>query len=266
VRPLPTFARRSLTRRLQTVAVSAGATPSAREVVVFADCFVQYQEPEIGEALVRLLRAAGDRVTVADVGCCGRTSLSTGRIEAARRDAGRALAGLYEHAVAGRVVAFVEPSCASMVVDDWFRLLPGDARLEAVASAVRQGVALVSEHAAAGRLRFNGGGTALLHPHCHERALFTAVDSESALRAAPGLELTVLDAGCCGMSGIFGYEAEHYETSVAIAERDLLPAVRGATPQTAVLATGTSCRTQIRDLGGRQAAHPLTFLAERLVR
>ena len=75
----------------------------------------------------------------------------------------------------------------------------------------------------------------------------------------------MLDAGCCGMSGIFGYEAEHYETSVAIAARDLLPAVRGATPQTAVLATGTSCRTQIAISSGRPAAHPLTFLAARLV-
>jgi FAD/FMN-containing dehydrogenase/Fe-S oxidoreductase len=265
-RPLPALARRPLTRRLQTAAASVGATPSAREVVVFADCFVQYQEPEIGEALVRLLRAAGDWVTAADVGCCGRTSLSTGQIEAARRDASRALAGLYEHAVAGRVVAFVEPSCASMVVDDWSRLLPGDTRLEVVAAAARQAVALVAEHAAAGRLHFRGGGTVLLHPHCHERALFTAADSESALRAVPGLELTVLDEGCCGMSGIFGYEAEHYETSVAIAERGLLPAVRGAGPQTAVLASGTSCRTQIRDLSGRPAAHPLTFLAERLMR
>jgi FAD/FMN-containing dehydrogenase/Fe-S oxidoreductase len=264
-RPLPSLARRPLTRRLQAAAASSDAGPSAREVVVFADCFTQYQEPEIGEALVRLLRAAGDRVTVADVGCCGRTSLSTGQIEAARRDASRALAGLYEHAVAGRVVAFVEPSCASMVVDDWCRLLPGDARLEVVADAVRQGVALVAEHAAAGRLHFRGGGSALLHPHCHERALFTAASSESALRAAPGLALTVLDEGCCGMSGIFGYEAEHYETSVAIAERGLLPAVRGAGTQTAVLATGTSCRTQISDLSGRPAAHPLTFLVARLM-
>ena len=152
-----------------------------------------------------------------------------------------------------------------MVVDDWCRLLPGDARLEVVADAVRQGVALVAEHAAAGRLHFRGGGSALLHPHCHERALFTAASSESALGAAPGLALTVLDEGCCGMSGIFGYEAEHYETSVAIAERGLLPAVRGAGTQTAVLATGTSCRTQVRDLSGRPAAHPLTFLAARLM-
>jgi len=264
-RPLPLFARRSLTRRLRTAASSGGTTSSGREVAVFADCFVQYQEPEIGEALVSLLRAAGDRVTVADVGCCGRTALSTGQIETARRDASRALTGLYEHAVAGRVIAFIEPSCASMVVDDWFRLLPGDTRLEAVAAAVRQGVALVAEHAAAGRLHFRGGGAALLHPHCHERALFTATDSESALRAVPSLALTVLDAGCCGMSGIFGYEAEHFETSVAIAERDLLPAVRGAAAQTAVLATGTSCRTQIRDLSGRSVAHPLAFLAARLV-
>jgi Fe-S oxidoreductase len=82
----------------------------------------------------------------------------------------------------------------------------------------------------------------------------------------PDLEVEVLDAGCCGMSGVFGYEAEHYELSVAIAERALLPAVRAEGPETVVLATGTSCRSQIRDLAGRRAAHPLELLAARLER
>jgi Fe-S oxidoreductase len=83
-----------------------------------------------------------------------------------------------------------------------------------------------------------------------------------ALRAVPGLRLDVLDAGCCGMSGVFGYESEHYDLSVGMAERVLLPAVRSVPPGAAVLATGTSCRTQIRDLAGRRAAHPLEFLAQ----
>ena len=80
----------------------------------------------------------------------------------------------------------------------------------------------------------------------------------------PELRLEILDAGCCGMSGVFGYEAEHYDLSVAIAERVLLPAVRAAAADSAVLATGTSCRTQIADLAARRAAHPLVFLAGRL--
>jgi Fe-S oxidoreductase len=84
------------------------------------------------------------------------------------------------------------------------------------------------------------------------------------LGAVPGLGLEVLDAGCCGMSGVFGYEADHYALSVAMGERVLLPAARAA-PEAVVLATGTSCRTQLRDLAGRAALHPLEFLAQRLV-
>jgi FAD/FMN-containing dehydrogenase/Fe-S oxidoreductase len=254
-RPLPRFARRPLTR------IAAADTDPT--VVIFADCFVTYQEPEIGAALLTLLRAAGERVAVVDAGCCGRTMLSVGLVDKARRAAGHALATLHGHAVAGRTIAFVEPSCLSMVCDDWARLLPGDGRVATVAAVARLGQELVADHGEAGRLSFAGGGAALLHPHCHERALWTSAASERALACVPDLELTVLDAGCCGMSGMFGYEADHYEMSVAIAERALLPAVRGAAAGVAVLATGTSCRSQIRDLTGRRVAHPLVFLAER---
>ncbi len=151
-----------------------------------------------------------------------------------------------------------------MVCDDWARLLPGDERVALVAGAACLGQALVAEDAAAGRLRFGGGGRALFHPHCPERAAAGLEPSSAALGAVPGLHLEILDAGCCGMSGVFGYEAEHYSTSVAIAERALLPAVRAAASEVAVLATGTSCRTQIRDLAGRPAEHPLVFLRRRL--
>ncbi|HMK92036.1 MAG TPA: FAD-binding oxidoreductase, partial [Thermoleophilia bacterium] len=137
-------------------------------------------------------------------------------------------------------------------------------RVAEVAAASRPALALVAELAAEGRLHFRGGGRALLHSHCHEKALGFADATRAALAAVPGLEVEELDAGCCGMSGVFGYEAAHYDTSVAIAERALLPAVRAARPQTVVLATGTSCRSQVRDLSGRAALHPLEFLAGRL--
>ena len=265
-RPLPRFARRPLTRRLSAAppaarAASGGARPAA---VLFVDCFIQYQEPRIGEALARLLAAAGLPLAAADAGCCGRTALSTGQIEKARDHALRALDGLYPLVSAGAEILFVEPSCLSMVRDDWTRLLPHDHRVAEVAAASRPALELVAGLAAEGRLRFRAGGRALLHSHCHEKALGFAAATAAALAAVPGLEVEDPDAGCCGMSGVFGYEAQHYELSVAMAERALLPAVRAASPETAVLATGTSCRTQIGDLAGRTALHPLEFLAARL--
>ena len=151
-----------------------------------------------------------------------------------------------------------------MVRDDWARLLPHDHRVAEVAAASRPALELVAGLAAEGRLRFRAGGRALLHSHCHEKALGFAAATAAALAAVPGLEVEDPDAGCCGMSGVFGYEARHYELSVAMAERALLPAVRAASPETVVLATGTSCRTQIGDLAGRTALHPLEFLAARL--
>jgi Fe-S oxidoreductase len=238
--------------------------PLAAGVALFADCFVEYQEPEIGEAFVRLLGSAGVGVTLVDAGCCGRTALSTGQIDLARRRARSCLAALHAEVASGRRVAVVEPSCLSMVHDDWRRLLPGDERVAVVAAASQPALEIVADLAAAGRLRFRPGGAALFHPHCHERAVFTPAASERALRAVDGLELEVLDCGCCGMSGVFGYEKEHYATSVAIAEHALLPALRAARPDAAILASGTSCRTQIADLDGRTALHPLVFLAGRL--
>ena len=292
-RPLPRFAWQPLTRRLRhrptlasrwsTAARGRPGTrgrpetrgrPDARggpgvpqdgpDVALFVDCFIQYQEPQIGEALVLLLQAGGAGGRLVDAGCCGRTALSTGQIDLARNMAAKAVTALYEQVSAGRLIAFVEPSCQAMALDDWFRLLPGDERVAAVAAATRSGLGLVADLAASGRLRFAGPAAAVVHPHCHEKALWGPGETERALRAVPGLDLQLLDCGCCGMSGVYGYQADHFALSVAMAERALLPAVRAAAPATAVLATGTSCRSQIADLSGRRARHPLEFLAEHL--
>ena len=260
-RPLPRLAHRPLSARLRGRRVVRGRGDV--RVAVFLDCFTQFQEPAAGEALARLLDAAGVPFVLVDAGCCGRTALSTGHVELAREQAAHALAVLDPLAAEGCDLLFVEPTCLAMVLDDWRRLLPGDARLARVAGRARPALALVADLAAAGRLRFRGGGAALLHSHCHEKAVGFAAATERALRSVPGLALEVLDAGCCGMAGVFGYEAEHYALSVAMAERVLMPAVRAAAPGVAVLATGTSCRTQVRDLGAA-AQHPLEFLAARL--
>jgi len=256
-RPLPVFARRPLTHRLR-------AAPRVAPAALFVDCFVQYQEPRVGEALARLLAAAGVELALIDAGCCGRTALSTGQIDKARAAARRALTALHGAAAAGAALLFIEPSCLSMVQDDWRRLLPGDERVAPVAGAAIPALDLVARLAQAGRLHFRAGGRALLHDHCHAKALGFAEATVRALAAVPALDVEVLDAGCCGMSGVFGYEADHFELSVAMGERVLLPSVRGASPGIEVLATGTSCRAQIHDLGGRRALHPLEFLVQRL--
>ncbi len=259
-RPLPVLVRRPLTKRIPRTSTQR----RQERAVLFVDCFVQYQEPEIGEALKVLLKAAGIDLALLDAGCCGRTALSTGQIEKARSQARRALGRLHECTIEGADVLVIEPSCLAMMRDDWRRLLPDDHRVSEVAAVARPALEAVADLAEAGRLRFRPGGSALLHSHCHEKALSFSETTERALRTVPALQLDVLDAGCCGMSGIFGYEATHYETSVAVAERVLLPAVRSAPASAAILGTGTSCRTQIRDLSGRTALHPLQFLAQRV--
>ena len=104
-------------------------------------------------------------------------------------------------------------------------------------------------------------GRVLFHGHCHQKALVGTKGSADALKLIPGLDLTVLDAGCCGMAGAFGYEKDHYGVSVAVANLALVPALNAA-PDAAVVATGTSCRHQVRDLTGRRAMHPLEVLAD----
>ncbi len=269
-RPAPAIARRSLSGRERDRAAAAGAAAvelraAAPDVIVFADCFIEHQEPHIGEALLLLLRAAGHTPRVVSAGCCGRTMLSVGMIDKARRAARATARSLAPPARAGLPIVFIEPSCQAMVCDDWERLLPGDGDAAVVAAAARSALGFVADDAAAGRLHFAPGGYAVVHPHCHERAVFGADDTLRALGCVPGLELTALDAGCCGMSGVFGYRKERYELSVQVAERALLPALRAAGPGAAVLATGTSCRSQIGDLGPRAARHPLELLAERLL-
>jgi len=101
----------------------------------------------------------------------------------------------------------------------------------------------------------------LLHGHCHQKALFGTDAARSLLARIPGCEVTEIDSGCCGMAGAFGYEKEHYELSRQIGERRLLRAVREADSDTAIVASGTSCRQQIRDLTGKNAYHPAELLA-----
>jgi Fe-S oxidoreductase len=236
---------------------------SPRRVILFDDCFTTFQEPQIGIAAVELLERAGYTVELAGV-CCGRAMLSKGFLTDARKLAREGVAKLCAAAAEGVPILGLEPSCVLTLTDEWPELIPGPAASK-IAAVAELAEGWFARQIVAGHCHYTPpsvSGRALFHGHCHQKALVGTSGSSAALGLLPGLDITVLDAGCCGMAGAFGYEKEHYDLSVQIANLALVPAVTAA-PDAIVVATGTSCRHQIRDLTGRMALHPIELLAGR---
>ena len=253
-RTVPAFQRRTLRQRL-------GAADASATARLFVDTFTNHYDPEIGEAVVKVLRVSGLRISPALNTCCGRPQISKGLLADARRLAERNAEILYADAAAGRPLVFCEPSCLSAIREDVPDLLRGDARRKA---RVVAGVSVLFEEIAASRAasipNVSGPSTILLHGHCHQRSMGLVGAAQQLLSAVTGATVTDLQAGCCGMAGSFGYERSHYDVSRLIAERKLLPAVRNRPADSVVVAAGTSCRHQIHDLAGDTAVHPAVFL------
>jgi Fe-S oxidoreductase len=234
-------------------------------VLLLDDCFSTYNEPEVGRAAVRVLEAAGYAVELAGLSCCARPMISKGFLRSARDLIAAQLPALARRVAGGTPILGLEPSCLLTLADEWPELVPGsDARRVASAAALADG--WLAAEVKAGRAELSmkpGAGRAVLHGHCHQKALVGLGGTAAALRLVPGLDVRVLDTGCCGMAGSFGFEKEHYDLSVKIAELSLLPALR-AEPEATVVAPGTSCRHQVHDLAGRRALHPVEVLAARM--
>ncbi|TMQ24697.1 MAG: FAD-binding protein [Candidatus Rokuibacteriota bacterium] len=263
-RPLPALAAETFTdwfaRRPAPAAAARG------EVVLFHDTFVTYNTPEIGRAAVELLEAAGYRVVLVDRKCCGRPLISKGMLAEAREHAAWNVARLAPYAARGVAIVGLEPSCLLTLRDEWVDLLRTDeARLVARQSALLEQF-LLAERARGLALSWAPHGRqALLHGHCHQKAMVGTAPTVAVLKWA-GYSVSEVDSGCCGMAGSFGFEREHYEVSVALGNRRLAPAVKAAPPTTEVIAPGISCRQQIQHLAGRRARHPAEALRDALAR
>ncbi len=247
--------------------------PEDCDVVLLADTFNNYFEPENAVAALRVLEAARLRVHVARPAkggrplCCGRTFLAVGMVNEAREEARRTRDALAPYAARGVAVVGLEPSCLLTLRDEFRSVLPGAETAKLAGQALLFEEFLARE-AEAGRLKLKlaapAPAKALLHGHCHQKAFGAMPAVERALRLVPGLEVETIEASCCGMAGAFGYEARHYEVSMKMAEAALLPKVRAADDATLVVADGTSCRHQIADGAGREALHVARVLARAL--
>ena len=242
------------------------------DVVLFADCFNTAFEPGNARAAVRVIGAAGLRAVHPrpDRGgrppCCGRSYLAAGRIDRARAEMQRTVGILSPYARAGIPVAGIEPACLFTLRDELPAVLPGADGTAVAEQAVMLEQVLTRGDAPArlaARLK-PSPAPALVHGHCHQKSFDALGAVLELLRTVPGLEPSPIESSCCGMAGSFGYEADHFDLSMAMAEDALLPAVRAAEPETPIVADGFSCRHQIADGAGRRAVHAIRFVGERL--
>jgi Fe-S oxidoreductase len=253
----------------------ADAANSERSVVLLVDSFTRYYEPDIADAAIEVLQAAGYSVIVAEPNegaaarplCCGRTFLTHGLVEQAQAEARRLLAALLPHVRAGRPIVGLEPSCLLSLRDEYKALGLGP---EAVELAERAWLLeeFIAKENSAQRLQLDLAADArpvLVHGHCHQKAVGAMKPLRKVLKLVPDSQASLIEASCCGMAGSFGLEAEHYGSAQAMAELALLPALR-ADPSAPIIANGFSCRRQIRQHDGRTPLHLAQWLRDGLRR
>jgi Fe-S oxidoreductase len=276
--PLPTWSAQPFSTS-HLAPIDAAQQP---KIILWADTFNNHFDPEILADARTVLEATGCMVQVSKTAtetrplCCGRTFLAAGLVAEARAEAARTLRALAPALEAGAIVVGLEPSCLLTLRDEflvhrWDQEADGE-RLRALAQQLAGNALLFEEWLVIRQktdplpLKALPQTRALVHGHCHQKA-FGAFDAVlEALRLIPDLKVEAITSSCCGMAGGFGYEQEHAGISRAMAELDLLPAVRDAAPDTLIVADGTSCRHQIANGTPREALHVAQVIARALAR
>ena len=264
-RQIPTLSRYSM-RKLVSMEPQPG---NGRKVYLFADEFTNHQEAELGLTFVRLLNRLGYKVEIPKHVESGRAAISKGCLRLAKKLAIKNVTLLKDVVSADAPLIGIEPSCILSFRDEYPDLVPQEMRDDAKKLAANCLLfdEFLTREARNGRIDTDAfrelDADIWLHGHCHQKSLIGVGTSAEMLRLIPGARVHVIPSGCCGMAGSFGYEKEHYETSMAIGEMVLFPTVRKAaesTGKTLVAAPGTSCRQQILDGTGFKAQHPVEIL------
>jgi FAD/FMN-containing dehydrogenase/Fe-S oxidoreductase len=259
-RNLPSFAAASF-RRQFSHSSRKPPLPDAQDVLLWPDTWNNYFHPSALNSAAKLLTDSGHSVAIPQKHiCCGRPLYDFGFLDQARAYLLRVLDELAPQIAAGTPVVMLEPSCASVFRDELLNFFPHDERAQRLA---RQTVMLSEQLAkspGAWQPPQMPGRRIVVHGHCHQKSLLTMKD-EMALLQATGANIELLDSGCCGMAGPFGFEADKFEVSQALANRVLLPAVRSAAPEDILVSNGFSCREQIAQNSLRRAVHLAEVLA-----
>ena len=265
-RKAPIFATQTFTRWFteNRAALTGGTGP---EVALFVDTFVNFYEPSVGTAAVRLLKELDYRVVLADVGCCGRPLISAGQLAAVKSQGNQLIQNLKAFADREIPIIVLEPSCLSTLSDDYSDLMDDRDSCRKVV----QSISSLEDFLTTGKVwpkfveRMGAGPRQLLfHGHCQQKALFGTTNSLQALNSLRETKVEAVDSGCCGMAGSFGYEKSHYRLSEQVGEHRLFPAVRSADSDSEIVASGFSCRSQIEHFTGRRAKHLAEVLAHYL--
>jgi len=243
----------------------AAREPGRGRVLLWPDTFTNHFDPGIAADAVAVLERLGYTVELPPrTVCCGLTWTSTGQVDAARRVLRRSLRAIEPWLAAGVPVVGLEPSCTAALRSDAAELLADEPLAQTLPDRVRTFAELLAGHVDELRTAVVAPGRrALVQVHCHQHAEL-GVEADRTVLAALGVDAEVLDSGCCGLAGNFGFEKGHYEVSMACAERVLLPVVRAAAADVAVLADGFSCRTQLRQAGTREPVHLAAMAATAL--
>ncbi len=235
-------------------------------VVLLNDTYMNYNYPEIGKAAVALLEAAGLKVVLSDTKCCGRPMISKGMLDDATANAVSNIDQLYAYVEQGIPVIGCEPSCLLTFKDEYPQLVRDERAKKVADNSYMIDEYLMKLHAD-GELELDFGKLekkVLFQAHCHQKAEMGTATSLAALRLAPGYQVELINSGCCGMAGSFGFEKEHYDLSMKIGEEALFPAIRAKDADWEVAVMGVSCRQQVEDGTGRKARHLVEVLADAL--
>ncbi|MBP6235284.1 MAG: FAD-binding protein [Saprospiraceae bacterium] len=253
-RTLPSYANESLENWYQKQYKSNG---SHQKVALFADTYINYHDPEVGKAAIKLLTDCGYEVLLASVGCCQRPRISNGFLKEAKREGTKVADKLIPYINKGIKVVVCEPSCTSALIDDLPDLIEDITLSEALKNNVLAIDVFLADALSSGQLKGKFVAKSkdiLLHGHCHQKASFGTSGMKSIFKSA-STNCHEPDSGCCGMAGSFGYETEHYDVSKKISELVLVSEINKTDKNTLVVANGFSCRHQIQDFAGRKAVH-----------
>ncbi|MFQ6026041.1 MAG: FAD-binding and (Fe-S)-binding domain-containing protein, partial [Dehalococcoidia bacterium] len=265
-RRLPAFVSQSFPQWFNSRAGSRPAQTSKGTVALFNDTFMNYNYPEIGIAAVELLEAAGYRVELANAQCCGRPMISKGLLDVAAANARYNVDLMHAYADQGIPIIGCEPSCLLTFRDEYPEFLKDNKSRKVAEHAylIDEFLAMLQDRGELDLQFIDRPKKVLFHGHCHQKSLVGTGPSMQALRLPPGYEVELINSGCCGMAGSFGFEKEHYDVSMKIGGEVLFPTINSKDADWEVAVMGVSCRQQVEHGTGRRARHLVQVLRDAL--